>query len=174
MTSKSSLAIEEIPLGDSRLKEFVRFPFKLYKGNPYWVPDMISEEIDLLDPKKNPAFEYCDVKIWLAYQEGRVAGRIAAIINHLEPGLSTEKAGRISRLEFIDDREVVKALLETAENWLREKGMVKVRGPLGFSNLDHQGMLVEGFDRLPSIVSSYHLPYFTCYLLPYFSPYFYM
>jgi GNAT superfamily N-acetyltransferase len=144
----------------SQLKEFVRFPYKLYKGNKYWVPDFFKDELDLLDPKINPAFEYSEVRLWLAYKDKQVAGRIGAIIIPKEEELTGTKYGRITRLEFIDDRDVSAALLETAEDWLRENGITTVHGPLGFSNLDHQGILIEGFEYLPSIVSSYHMPYY--------------
>jgi GNAT superfamily N-acetyltransferase len=144
----------------NQLKEFVRFPYKLYKDNEYWVPGFINDELDILSPTKNPAFEYCEVKLWLAYKDAKVAGRIGAIIIKKEEEITGVPVGRITRLEFIDDREVVSALLQTAEEWLREKGMTAVHGPLGFSNLDHQGILIEGFDHLPSIVSSYHMPYY--------------
>jgi len=146
------------------LKKFVKFPYQLYKDNKYWVPDFIKDEIDLLIPEKNPAFDYCDVQLWVVLKDGKVAGRIGAILIEKEQELTGQKIGRFTRLEFIDDRDVVTKLLETAENWLRERGVTVVHGPLGFSNLDHQGMLVEGFEELPSIVSSYHMSYYKDHL----------
>lgn len=154
-----SIEIREVT-SQNHLKEFVRFPYILYKENKYWVPGFINDELDVLDPKKNPSFEYCEVKLWLALKEGVIAGRIGAIIIQKEQELTGKKIGRITRLEFIDDRDVVKNLIDTAEGWLKGQGVTTVHGPLGFSNLDHQGILIEGFDHLPSIVSSYHMPYY--------------
>ncbi|PIP55233.1 MAG: hypothetical protein COX07_01020 [Bacteroidetes bacterium CG23_combo_of_CG06-09_8_20_14_all_32_9] len=142
------------------LLKFVKFPFSLYKGSKFWVPPIINDEVKMLLPKYNPAFSHCKAKFWLAYKDGKIAGRIAAIINEAFNEKSGEKNGRYSRLEFINDYEVVESLTKTAENWLREQGMTTIMGPLGFNNLDHQGMLIEGFDHLPSIASEYHKPYY--------------
>jgi len=158
-----NIEIREV-ISRNQLKAFVRFPYKLYKDNPYWVPGFINDELHLLDPEKNPSYRDCKVKLWLAYKDGKVAGRIGGIIIEKEEELTGTRIGRISRLEFIDDREVVSALLSAAEGWLKEMGMTHVHGPLGFSNLDHQGILIEGFDHLPSIVSSYHMPYYLGHL----------
>jgi GNAT superfamily N-acetyltransferase len=141
-------------------KAFVKFPFSLYKGNAYWVPPMINDEIKTLDPATNPALDYCDQEFWLAYRNDQVVGRIGAIVHHAYNEKVGEKLGRINRLEFIEDEAVLQSLLATAEDWLRERGMERVHGPLGLSNLDTQGMLVEGFDHLASIASVYHLPYY--------------
>ncbi|MFO8130172.1 MAG: N-acetyltransferase [Bacteroidales bacterium] len=155
------MGIEIIEAGSkSQLKQFVKFPYELYKGNKYWVPPLIKEERALLDPGKNPAFEFCDVKTWLARKNNKIAGRIAAIVNNEYIEKTGKKYGRFSRLEFIDDPEVSGALIRTASEWLKSQGMEKIHGPLGFVNLDHQGMLVEGFDWLPSVVSDYHMPYY--------------
>jgi hypothetical protein len=158
-----SIRIEEV-ISSGQRRAFARYPFSLYKDNEFWVPPFFKEEVDLLDPGKNPAFAFCDVKLWLAYKDGRLSGRIGAIINHLSNEKHHEKNGRFTRLEAIDDREVIEALMMTAESWLREKGISRIHGPLGFVNLDHQGLLIEGFDHLPSIVSSYHLPYYRGHL----------
>jgi GNAT superfamily N-acetyltransferase len=154
-----SIDIREVT-SQNQLKEFVNFPYRLYKENEFWVPGFRKDELDLLDPEKNPAYEYCEVNLWLVYKDGKVAGRIGAIIIQKEEELTGRKIGRISRLEFIDDRNVVTALINTAESWLKERGITEVHGPLGFTNIDHQGILIEGFDHLPSIVSSYHMPYY--------------
>lgn len=154
-----SIEIREVKT-NSEIKKFVKFPFSLYKENKYWVPPIINDEIKSLMPEHNPAFEQCKAKFWLAYKNDKIVGRIGAIINESFNEKSGEKNGRFSRLEFINDHEVVAELIKTAENWLHEQGMVKVMGPLGFNNLDMQGMLVEGFDYLPSIASVYHMPYY--------------
>lgn len=144
----------------SDLQKFVKFPFTLYKENKFWVPSIIKDDVKSLMPEHNPAFSYCKAKFWLAYKNGEIAGRIGAIINETANEKSGEKCGRFSRVEFINDHEVVTTLFKTAEDWLKEQGMTNVMGPLGFSNLDLQGMLVEGFDHLPSIASVYHMPYY--------------
>ncbi|MCF8368519.1 MAG: hypothetical protein K9G76_05710 [Bacteroidales bacterium] len=142
------------------LKAFILFPYTLYKQNKYWVPPIINDEYSLLQPELNPSFESCDVKLWLAYHDTRCVGRICAIINRDYNQLHNSKFGRISRVEFIDDLEVSKELFKVAETWLKDMGMNTVHGPLGFNNLDNQGLLIEGFDHLPSIASVYHLPYY--------------
>jgi len=145
-------------------KAFVKFPFTLYKGNKYWVPSIIKDDIKSMDPKENPAMAYCDSVFWLAYKDGKIAGRIAAIINHKYNEKLGKKLGRFSRLEFIDDAEIFKALMDKAVAWLKEKGMIQAHGPLGFSNLDTQGMLIEGFDHLQSVASVYHMPYYKTHM----------
>ena len=148
-------------------KAFVKFPFALYNGNKYWVPSIIKDDINALNPKENPAMEYCDSLFWLAHKEGKIVGRIGAIINHKYNEKVGKKLGRFSRLEFIDDQEVFSALMDKAVNWLKEKGMTQAHGPLGFSNLDTQGMLIEGFDHLQSVASVYHMSYYKTYMNAY-------
>ncbi len=144
----------------SDFKTFAKLPFSLYKGNQFWVPPMIDEEVKSLSPATNPAFDFCTAKFWLAFKDGKCVGRIGCIINQPDIEKTGKKMARFSRTEFIDDHEVVKKLFATAENWARENGMEGIHGPLGFTNLDHQAMLVEGFDHLPSIASEYHFPYY--------------
>lgn len=142
------------------IKQFVDFQYSLYKGDSYWVPPIKSDEIKQLNPGKNPAFKFCDTKFWTAWKDNKCVGRIGAIINHEYNKKTGEKRGRFSRVEFIDDKEISSELFKVAENWLKEKGMDKVHGPLGFTNLDNQGLLIEGFDYLPSIASVYHKQYY--------------
>ncbi|MCD4791227.1 MAG: hypothetical protein K8R37_14635 [Bacteroidales bacterium] len=146
------------------IKHFVDFPYKLYKGDPFWIPPIKNDEIKQLKPDTNPAFKFCDTKLWTAWKDGKCAGRISAIINHNYNEKTGEKKGRFSRVEFIDDNEVLCKLFEVAENWLKEKGMKTVHGPLGFTNLDNQGLLIDGFDYLPSIGSVYHKAYYYKYI----------
>ncbi|ANQ48138.1 GNAT family N-acetyltransferase [Flammeovirga sp. MY04] len=140
-------------------KEFVNLQFDLYKGNTYWVPPIKKDELSIFT-EDNPFEKFCDTEFWLAFKNGKCVGRIGAIINHKYNEKADEKNVRFSRLEFIDDREVVQTLLETAEKWGKEKGMTGIVGPLGYTNLDHQGMMIEGHDHLPSVASEYHLPYY--------------
>ncbi len=141
-------------------KDFVQLPFEIYRNNRYWVPPLRTDEMKNIDPKHNPALRFCDTRFWVAYRNGKPAGRIAAIINHAYNKKKGEKLGRFSRLEFFDDREVFTALMDRAVSWLKENGMATIHGPLGFTNLDNQGLLIEGFDYLPSVASVYHMPYY--------------
>lgn len=141
-------------------RAFAKLPFSLYKGNPYWVPPLIVSGIKDIDPEVNPFFKDCEACFWLARRKGKVLGRIGAIIHHPYNAKTGERHGRITRPEFVDDAGVVDALFATAEQWIRERGMEAVVGPLGFSNVDTQALLVEGFDQLASVASVYHLPYY--------------
>ncbi len=141
-------------------QDFVNLPFEIYKNNPYWVPPLKSDERKAMEAKHNPAMRFCDAEFWMAYRNGKPAGRIAAIINHKYNEKTGKKLGRFSRLEFFDDKEVFGALMDKAVSWIKEKGMKTVHGPLGFTNFDNQGLLIKGFDYLPSIASVYHLPYY--------------
>lgn len=141
-------------------KIFVEFPFQLYRDTKNWVPPMKQDELRLMKPETNPSFHEVDAEFWTAWKDGKCVGRIGALINHTYNEKNSVKMGRINRIEFIDDTEVSDGLFEVAENWLREKGMTAVHGPLGFNNLDNQGCLIEGFEYLPSIASVYHMPYY--------------
>ncbi len=146
------------------IKQFVHLPFEIYKDNQFWVPPVIKDEIKALDPVHNPAFAFCDTAFYLAYKDGRCVGRIGAIINRNYNKKTGEKYIRFAKLEFYDDAEVVDTLIKAAEDFGKSKGMEKVHGPLGFTNLDTQGLLIEGFDYLPSVASVYHLPYYKTHL----------
>jgi hypothetical protein len=141
-------------------KAFVQFQFELYKGNKFWVHPIKSDEVKALQKEFNPAFKFCESAFWLAFKDNKVVGRIGAIINNSYIEKTGLRIGRFSRTEFINDHEVVEALFQTAEKWLKDKGMTSVQGPLGFTNLDHQGMMIEGHNFLPSAASEYHLPYY--------------
>lgn len=141
-------------------RDFVNLPFRIYKGNPYWVPPLKCDEKRAMDVKHNPALRFCDAEFWIAYRDGKPAGRIAAIINHKYNEKAGKSLGRFSKLEFFDDKEVFRMLMDKATSWLKEKGMKTIHGPLGFTNLDNQGLLIDGFNFLPSIASVYHHPYY--------------
>ncbi|NLM12024.1 MAG: GNAT family N-acetyltransferase [Clostridiaceae bacterium] len=143
-----------------QLRDFILFPFKIYKDNPYWVPPLIMDEFNTLDKRKNPAFEYCDAKYWLAYKDGKLVGRIAGIQNHAYVKKWGNKYTRFGWVDFIDDPEVSKALFNTVEEYARENGMGAVHGPLGFCDLDSQGLLVDGFEEMGTIITYYHYPYY--------------
>ena len=147
------------------LKAFVHFPNVLYKGNPYYVPQIESMDMDTLSPEKNHAFEVCEGKYWLAYDgNGGIVGRVAGIVNHRYNEKMGEKICRFGWIDFIDDREVSKALMQTVEQYAREKGMNLVSGPMGFLEFDAAGVLVEGFDKLPTPYGKYNAPYYESHL----------
>ncbi len=147
------------PVNDKRtLKDFIDFPYLLYKDNPYWIPPIKSDEKKMWI--QHPALKFVDLQKWVVYWKNRPIGRIAAAVNHKYNEKTGEKYGRIVGLEMYNDEKGFRLLMDTATDWLRQKGMKKVHGPLGFTNLDTQGMLIEGFEELPSIASVYHLPYY--------------
>ena len=142
------------------LRTFVHFPFTLYRDNPYWVPPLVLDELNTLRKDKNPAFEHCEARYWLAYKDGKVVGRIAAIINRLHEEKWNQHYMRIGWIDFIDDAEVSAALFKTVEDWARERGMDAIHGPLGFTDMDREGMLVEGFDEIATMIGLYNYPYY--------------
>jgi GNAT superfamily N-acetyltransferase len=146
------------------LKSFINFPFTLYRGNPYWVPNLVSDDLNTLGKDKNPAFETCDARYWLAYRNGKIAGRVAAILNHPHVEKWDQKYMRFGWLDFVDDLAVSGALVRTVEDWAKEKGMAAVHGPLGFTDMDREGMLVEGFDELATMATYYNHPYYPAHL----------
>ena len=142
------------------LKVFINFPFSVYKGNPYWVPPIVFDELFILSKDKNPSFEFSEAECWLAYRDGILVGRIAALINNRYIEKWGNKYGRFGWVEFIEDFEVAQALFNTAEEWLRSKGMVGVNGPMGFTDLDKEGLLIEGFDEMGTMPMIYNHPYY--------------
>lgn len=153
------IEIEEVK-NRSQLKEFIKFPFQLYKGNKYWVPPLINDEIKTLSKDKNPAFDFCEASYWLAYKENKVVGRIAGIINHKYNEKFNVKYARFGWLDFIDDAEVVNHLFNVFENWAKDKKMTNAHGPLGFTDMDGEGLLIEGFDELSTFGSIYNYSYY--------------
>lgn len=146
------------------LKKFILLPFRLYKDNKYWVPPLIMDELNTLRKNKNPAFEYCDAKYWLAYKDGKIAGRIAGIINHRFIEIWGQKLLRFGWVDFIDDQEVSAALFGALEGWASELGLDGVHGPLGFCDLDKEGMLIEGFEEMSMFITIYNYPYYPVHL----------
>lgn len=143
------------------LKTFAHFPNVLYKDNPYYVPQIEKMDRDSLNPEKNHAFEVCEGKYWLACNErGEVLGRVAGIINHRYNEKTGEKTCRFGFVDFVDDVEVSKALMAMVEQYAKEKGMDTVSGPMGFLEFDAAGILVEGFDQLPTPYGKYNAPYY--------------
>ena len=143
-----------------QLKKFVRYNYELYKDNPYAVPELYEDAMNTLRRDRNAAFEFCEADYFLALRDGKVVGRVAAIINHRANERWGIKAARFGWVDFIDDAGVVDALFATVEQWARERGMTELKGPLGFTDLDREGMLVEGFDRLGTMTTIYNFPYY--------------
>ena len=141
-------------------KAFVKFPFQLYKGNPYWVPPIIKDELEVFDRQKNPAFQSAQAQFFLAIKNGKVVGRIAAIINHLEVNGQGLKKMRFGWFDFVDDLEVSKILLGEVEAIGKANGLEYMEGPVGFSNLDKVGVLIEGFDHIGTMITWYNHPYY--------------
>lgn len=142
------------------LKTFIRFNYELYKGNPYSVPDLYDDMLNTFNPKKNAAFEFCEADYFLAYKNDRVVGRVAAIINHRANDTWQKKEVRFGWIDFIDDEEVSETLLDTVAQWGKERGMKSIVGPLGFTDMDAEGMLIDGFDQLGTMSTIYNYPYY--------------
>lgn len=142
------------------LKTFIRFNYELYKNNPYSVPDLYDDMLNTFSPEKNAAFEFCEADYFLAYKDNKLVGRVAAIINRRANETWNKKEVRFGWIDFIDDLEVSKALLATVEDWGRQRGMEAIVGPLGFTDMDAEGMLVEGFDQLGTMATIYNYPYY--------------
>ncbi len=149
------------PVGTKReMRQFIMLPYMLYRDDPLWIPPLISQEKSQFDPKKNPAYRYCDTRFFLAWRDGRPVGRIAAIINERYTEKLGRNCGRFGWFECEDDLETANALFSNAENWLYVKGMTEISGPMGFTDNDMTGFLVEGFNELPTISGSYNPPWY--------------
>lgn len=141
------------------LRTFAGFNEKMYRDVPQAMPDLLSDEMANFNPKKNPAFEYAESRQWLAYKDGECVGRIGAIISHKANAKWDRKRIRFTRVDFIDDYEVSEALFKTVENWGREKGLKAAHGPMGFCDLDQEGMLIEGFEYDGIFITINNAPY---------------
>ena len=144
----------------SELKRFIRFNYEFYKHNPYSVPDLYDDMLNTFSPKKNAAFEFCEADYFLAMRDGKIVGRVAAIINRRANETWNRKTVRFGWIDFIDDMEVSAALIDTVKQWGKERGMTEIEGPLGFTDMDAEGMLVEGWDQLSTMATIYNYPYY--------------
>lgn len=152
--------IKKIEPTKSNLKKFTQFQIDLYDGNPYYVPPLVSDDVATLSPQVNPAFDFCESVYFMAYRDGKPVGRIAGIINNQVNERHHSRTARFGFIDFIDDEEVSAALMSAVEKWARDKGMKKLIGPLGFTDLDHEGMLVEGFQELSTMATIYNYAYY--------------
>ena len=153
--------IREIQPTKKELRKFIHFPIDvIYKDSKCYVPDLVMDAIGTFDPKENPAFDFCEAAYFMAYRDGKPVGRIAAIINKIVNERSGKQEGRFGFIDFIDDNEVVDALINAATQWVKAKGMTCLTGPLGFTDMDPEGMLVEGFDEEGTQATIYNHPYY--------------
>ncbi|WP_108867200.1 GNAT family N-acetyltransferase [Aquimarina aquimarini] len=143
------------------LATFVKFPFELYKDSPYYVPSIIKEEVDVINPKKNPVFKNADAKYFLAYKNNKIVGRIAAIINWIEVKEQKKPKVRFGWFDVIDDIEVTKALLQKVIEYGTQYSLEYMEGPVGFSNMDKAGILIKGFEELNTMITWYNYSYYS-------------
>ena len=162
-TPKMSVEIKKVTT-KKELKAFIRFNYEMYKDNPYSVPDLYEDMVSTFSKEKNPAFEFCDADYFMAYKDGKAVGRVAAIINRRANEAWGKQSVRFGWIDFIDDEEVSRALIETVKVWGRERGMKEIEGPLGFTDMDAEGMLVEGFEQLSTMATIYNYPYYPVHM----------
>ena len=154
-----NVIIKEV-VGKKDLKIWADFPNKLYKKVPAYVPFLLNDEMDTFTKEKNPAYDFCETKLFLAYIDKKVVGRIGALINHAYNKKWNKNAIRFTRFDFIDSFEVSSALFNEVIKWAKERGLTEAMGPIGFTDLDHEGMLIEGFDELNMSITFYNFPYY--------------
>lgn len=159
-----SVSIKAIEPTRKEIKKYVEFGMQLYDGNDYYVPNLVFDEIHTLLPSKNPAFDYCRAQSFMAYRDGKPAGRITAIINDRLNESTGKKQARFGFVDFIDDAEVADTLFNAAESWARERGMTEIIGPMGFTDMDREGMLVEGFNEMGTMATIYNYAYYQAHV----------
>ncbi len=159
----SKIEIKEVK-SKSDLNKFIAFPDKLYKGNKYRVPQLHNFEKSILSKKTNPAFDFCEARYWLAYKDEKIVGRIAGILNTKSNEIWEENYVRFGWIDFIDDKEVSATLIKTIEDWAKSINAEAVHGPLGFTDMDLEGMLVEGFNEIGTQATLYNYPYYPKHL----------
>lgn len=158
------IEVRAIPATRKALKEYVKFGIDCYRGNDCFVPPLVMEEIETLTPEKNPAFDDCEAQSFMAYRDGRPVGRVTGIINRKVNERTGRQEARFGFVDFVDDPEVSTALMEAVEQWARERGMTEMIGPMGFTDMDHEGMLVDGFDELGTMATIYNHPYYPTHM----------
>ena len=154
-----SIKINEV-ISKKDLKKWIEFPNSLYKDNEYYVPFLASDEMETFSPDKNPAYDFCETKLFSAYKDDKIVGRIAGLINHAYNKKWNKNAIRFTRFDFIDDYEVSKALFDKVITWGKENGLTEIMGPIGFTDMDHEGMLIEGFEEFNLSITFYNHPYY--------------
>ena len=152
--------VHPIAASSDQLHQYVQFGIDLYNGNDSYVPPLIMDEVGTLSPDVNPAFDFCDAQSFMAFRNGEPVGAITAIINKAYNEKTGENLMRFGFVNFIDDKEVVDELFAAVEDWGRNRGMTEIVGPMGFSDMDHEGMLIDGFDELGTMATIYNYPYY--------------
>ena len=158
-----SLIVKEV-ITKKDLKNFVSFPYTLYAGSKFWIPPLRFDELNVLRSDVNPAFDFCEAKYWMVFKENKLVGRIAGIINKKYNEKWNKKEARFGWIDFIDDTEVSSLLFNTVEKWAIEMGMNSIHGPLGFTDMDGEGMLIEGYDEVSTLGSIYNYPYYRTHI----------
>ena len=158
-TNPNDITIKEVT-SKRELRKFVQFGIDLYKGNNYYCPPIFFDEVNTFDPKHNPALEVCDFVVYMAYRNGEIVGRIVGIVNHRANEAWSVKKCRFGWFDFVDDYEVFCSLIDAVAQWGRSRGMERLNGPVGFTDFDHQGLLIEGFDYNAPMASLYTHPYY--------------
>jgi len=158
-----SVIIKEVT-SKKDLKKWIEFPNRLYKDNEYYVPFLASDEMETFSKTKNPAYAFCETKLFLAYKGNEIVGRIAGLINHAYNKKWNKNAIRFTRFDFIDDFEVSQKLFDAVVNWGRENGLTEIMGPIGFTDMDHEGMLIEGFEEFNLSITFYNYPYYITHM----------
>ena len=157
--------VEIVEVKNNReLRKFVAYVNELYKDNKYFVPDLIVDEVNTLRKDKNPAYEFSDGVFYLAYRDKKIVGRIGVLVNHRSNDKWGQNYARFSHFDFIDDYEVSGKLMDIAINWAKEHGHTSIHGPLGLTDIDHQGMMIEGFEELDMFITIYNAPYYKDHL----------
>lgn len=159
-----SVIVTPITPTRKNLLPYVKFGIELYKDNPYFVPPLIVDELDTLNPDRNPASEVCDSASFMAWRDGKPVGRITGIINRSVNERTGHNDLRFGFMDFIDDAEVADALFEAVSQWGRNKGMTSIIGPMGFSDMDHEGMLIEGYEEMGTMATIYNYPYYPAHM----------
>lgn len=158
------IEIRQIKPTRAALKKFVNFEIDLYRDNAWYVPPLVFDDINTLSPAKNPAYDFTDTAFFMAYRDGRPVGRVVGIVNKRLNAMHGTRNARFGWLAFEDDPEISSALMAAVEEWARTQGMNKIIGPLGFTDLDREGLLVEGFEELSTMATNYNAPYYQSHL----------
>ena len=154
-----SVVIREVT-SKKELKKFIWFGINLYKNCEFAAPPLAMDDLLNLSKDKNPALDFCEAGYFLAYKNDKIVGRIAAIINPVSNDTWNQQHARFGWVDFIDDEEVTKALFDTAVSWAKSRGMTSIHGPLGFTDFDHEGTLIDGYDKLGTLAAIYNYPYY--------------
>ena len=160
----SEITITKVSPSKNELRPFVQFGIDLYKDNPCHVPPLIFDEVNTLRPDKNPAFDFCKAQSFMAWEDGKPVGRITGIINTMVNERTGKKEARFGFLDFVDDDRVSSALFDAVGQWARAEGMEELVGPMGFTDMDHEGMLIEGFDEMGTMATIYNFHYYPAHM----------